>query len=50
MSIPANITQEFKKKVAVYEVCFLCTAQGFLEECRYYLILSKYLYFDDMLR
>ncbi|BCL34187.1 four helix bundle protein [Nostoc sp. MS1] len=41
ISIAANIAEGFKKKGAADKVRFLNIAQGSLEECRYYLILSK---------
>ena len=40
VSIPANIAEGFKKKGRPDKVRFLNIAQGSLEECRYYLILS----------
>jgi len=41
MSVPANIAEGFKKKGKADKVRFMNIAQGSLEECRYYLILSK---------
>ena len=41
ISIPANIAEGFKKKGKADKARFLNIAQGSLEECRYYLILSK---------
>jgi four helix bundle protein len=41
MSIPANIAEGFKKMGLSDKVRFLNIAQGSLEECRYYLILSR---------
>jgi four helix bundle protein len=41
MSVPANIAEGFKKKGRADKVRFLNIAQGSLEECRYYAILSK---------
>jgi four helix bundle protein len=41
VSIPANIAEGFKKKGRADKARFMNTAQGSLEECRYYLILSK---------
>jgi four helix bundle protein len=41
VSIPANIAEGFKKKGRADKARFLNIAQGSLEECRYYLILSK---------
>lgn len=40
ISIPANISEGFKKKGATDKVRFMNIAQGSVEECRYYLILS----------
>ncbi|KYC34642.1 four helix bundle protein [Scytonema hofmannii PCC 7110] len=47
VSIPANIAEGFKKKGAADKVRFLNIAQGSLEECRYYLILSNDLKYGD---
>jgi len=41
VSIPTNISEGFKKKGNADKVRFLNISQGSLEECRYYLILSK---------
>jgi len=41
VSIAANITEGFKKKGKADKVRYLNIAQGSLEECQYYLILSK---------
>jgi four helix bundle protein len=41
VSIPANISEGFKKKGNPDKVRFMNIAQGSLEECRYYLILSN---------
>jgi four helix bundle protein len=41
VSIPANIAEGFKKKGRNDKARFLNIAQGSLEECRYYLILSN---------
>jgi len=40
VSIPANIAEGFKKKGRADKGRFMNIAQGSLEECRYYLILS----------
>ena len=47
VSIPANIAEGFKKRGKSDKVRFLNIAQGSLEECRYYLILSKDLGYSD---
>ncbi len=41
VSIPANIAEGFKKKTKPDKAKFMNIAQGSLEECRYYLILSQ---------
>jgi four helix bundle protein len=41
ISIPANIAEGFKKRGASDKTRFLNIAQGSLEECRYYLILTE---------
>jgi four helix bundle protein len=41
VSIPANIAEGFRKQGAADKARFLNTAEGSLEECRYYLILAK---------
>lgn len=40
VSIPANIAEGFKKTGRADKARFMNTAQGSLEECRYYLILA----------
>jgi four helix bundle protein len=47
VSIPANIAEGFKKKSKPDKVRFMNIAQGSLEECRYYLILSRDLNYVD---
>lgn len=51
ISVPANITEGFKKKTlpdkARYMNRYMNIAQGSLEECRYYLILTKDLDYGD---
>jgi len=47
ISIPANIAEGFRKNGKADECRFMNIAQGSLEECRYYLILTKDLgYFE----
>jgi four helix bundle protein len=41
VSIPANIAEGFRKFTAADKARFLNTAEGSLEECRYYCILSQ---------
>jgi four helix bundle protein len=41
VSIPANIAEGFGKRSAAEKARFLNIAQGSLEECQYYLILSE---------
>jgi four helix bundle protein len=41
VSIPANIAEGFRKRGAAGKARFLNTAEGSLEECRYYLILAR---------
>jgi four helix bundle protein len=48
ISIPANIAEGFKKKGVADKAKFMNIAQGSLEECRYYLILSNDLKYGDM--
>lgn len=47
ISIPANIAEGFKKRGPNDKVRFMNIAQGSLEECRYYLILTKDLSYAD---
>jgi four helix bundle protein len=47
VSIPANIAEGFKKKGTLDKARFMNIAQGSLEECRYYLILSHDLGYGD---
>lgn len=47
ISIPANIAEGFKKKGRADKVRFMNVAQGSLEECRYYLILTNDLEYGD---
>ena len=41
VSIPANVAEGYKKRGKADKGRFLNMAQGSLEECRYYLILSQ---------
>ena len=41
VSIPANIAEGFKRRSNAEKVRFMNIAQGSLEECRYYLILTN---------
>ena len=41
VSIPANFAEGFKKRGAADKLRFYNIAQGSLEECRYYLILTR---------
>lgn len=47
VSIPANIAEGFKKKGLADKARFMNTAQGSLEESRYYLILATDLGYGD---
>jgi four helix bundle protein len=40
VSVPANIAEGFRKRGKADKARFLNTAEGSLEECRYYLILA----------
>lgn len=42
VSIAANIAEEYKKSGTADKARFMNIAQGSLEECQYYLILSTY--------
>jgi len=48
ISIPANIAEGFKKRTKPEKARFMNIAQGSLEECRYYLILSKDLGYGEV--
>jgi four helix bundle protein len=50
ISIPANIAEGFKKKTRPDKARYMNIAQASLEECRYYLILSKDLGYGDTLQ
>ena len=41
VSVPANIAEGFKKRGRADKARFYNMAQGSLEECRYYMILSR---------
>jgi len=47
ISIPANIAEGFKKKTKPDKARYMNIAQGSVEECRYYLILTKDLGYGD---
>jgi four helix bundle protein len=48
VSIAANIAEGFRKRSDTDKVRFLNIAQGSIEECRYYLILTKDLGYGDV--
>jgi four helix bundle protein len=41
VSVPANIAEGFRKRGRTDKARFMNTAEGSLEECRYYLILAQ---------
>jgi len=47
ISVPANIAEGFKKRGKADKVRFMNIAEGSLEECRYYLILTEDLGYGD---
>ncbi len=47
VSVAANIVEGFKKKGKADKIRFMNIAQGSLEECRYYLILSEDLHYGE---
>ena len=48
VSVPANIAEGFRKRGNADKLRFYNIAQGSLEECRYYLILTKDLEYGDV--
>ncbi len=49
ISVAANIAEGFKKRGRADKVRFMNVAEGSLEECRYYLILTRDLKYGDSL-
>jgi four helix bundle protein len=47
VSVPANITEGFKKTGKADKIRYYNISQGSLEECRYYLLLAKDLEYGD---
>jgi four helix bundle protein len=47
ISIPANIAEGFKRRKKMDKARFMNIVQSSLEECRYYLILTKDLGYED---
>ena len=47
VSIPANVAEGFRKRSKADKARFMNIAQGSLEECRYYLILSNDLKYGE---
>ena len=48
VSVPANFAEGFKKTSLADKLRFYNIAQGSLEECRYYLILTRDLNYGDV--
>ncbi|MDQ1638197.1 MAG: hypothetical protein QOF62_1536 [Pyrinomonadaceae bacterium] len=49
ISVAANVAEGFKKRGRADKVRFMNVAEGSLEECRYYLILTRDLEYGDSL-
>ena len=47
VSIPANIAEGFKRRTKADKAKYMNIAQGSIEECRYYAILTRDLKFAD---
>ena len=47
VSIPANIAEGFRRRGKVDKARFMYIAEGSVEECRYFLILTKDLGYSD---
>jgi four helix bundle protein len=47
VSVPANIAEGFRKRGRADKARYMNVAEGSLEECRYYLILSQDLGYGD---
>ena len=47
VSIPANIAEGFRKRGRADKARFMNTAQGSIEECKYYLLLASDLDYGD---
>src|SRR6185295_15662188 len=50
ISVAANIAEGFKKRGRADKVRFMNIAEGSLEECRYYLILTRDLNYGDTIQ
>jgi len=48
VSIPANIAEGFRRRGKADKARFMNMAEGSIEECRYYLILTKDLGYGDV--
>lgn len=49
VSIPANIAEGYRKRGKLDKVKYLNIAEGSLEECKYYLILTKDLEYAEVI-